>query len=144
MIFLDTNVLSLIFRRNQIPDRARPLRDRLGWLAEAQKIAVPALVVQELLSGVRHKEQFDRICSVVDRLPVLPTSREQHIAAAQLSNRCSAAGVATHVTDALLAALALEADGWVLTEDPDFQHMARCCGVQVLSVEQALHLTATV
>ena len=79
----------------------------------------------------------------MDRLPVVPTSREQHIAAARLSNRCAAAGITTHVTDVLLATLALEASGWVLTEDPDFQLMARCCGIQVLWVEQALRLTAS-
>lgn len=141
MIFVDTNVLSLLFRRNQVPDYARPLLHRLKWLVATDRVVIPGLVVQELLSGIRHQEQFDRIHGLLQSLPLIHTSPAQHVAAARIANLCASKGVATHVTDALLASLALEAHGWVLTEDPDFLHMAACCGVHVLSVDDALRAT---
>jgi len=141
MIFVDTNVLSLLFRRNATPENLRPLRYRMQWWIGKQRLAVPGLVVQELLSGIHHKEQFERIHALIQMLPVVQATQEQHVIAAQVANQCMAKGIATHVTDTLLAALALEVNGWVLSEDPDFAHMAPCCGVRVLSVGQAIQLT---
>lgn len=115
--------------------------NRLRWLVATNRIAVPTLVGQELLTGIHHQVQFDRIHALLQALPMVQTSWEQHVAAAQLANQCKARGITTHVTDALLAALALEVKGWVLTEDPDFTYMAACCGVRVLSVEHAIQLT---
>ncbi len=142
MILLDTNVLSMMFRRNDTPEHVRPLRDRLQWLAGLQRIAVPGLVIQELLTGIRHPEQFQRICKGIQGIPVLPVTIEQHIAAAQLANRCLTNGVSAHVTDTLLASLALSMKGCVLTEDQDFLNMAPHCGVHVLSVDAAIRMTA--
>lgn len=141
MILLDTNILSLMFRRNDTPEYVRPLRNRLQWLAGLQRVAVPGLVIQELLTGIRHPEQFQRICRGVQAIPVLQTTIEQHIEAAQLANRCLLHGVSAHVTDTLLASLALSMKGYVLTEDQDFLNMAPYCGVHVLSVEMAIRMT---
>lgn len=141
MIFVDANVLSLLFRRNTVPEYVRPLSHRLRWLISEQRIAIPGLVAQEVLSGIRHQEQFDRLCDVFRGLPIVQSTLSQHMAAAQVANQCFAKGVAVHVTDTMLAALALEVNGWVLTEDPDFIHMSKCCAVRTLSIADALRMT---
>lgn len=142
MILFDTNVLSLIFRRNDtLPEEIRPLGHRLGWLVATGRAAVLTLVVQELLTGLRHTAQFERLQARIRLLPVLMPTLDHHIAAAKIANQCIQHGVSVHVTDALLAAVAIECGGCVLTEDQDFSHMAPLCGVRTLSVDAAIRMT---
>lgn len=141
MIVVDTNVLSLLFRRNETPAYATPLRHRFRWLIAQQRLVVPCLVAQELLSGVRHQAQFDRIHLLIQQLPLVQTTPEQHVSAARIANACLTRGIVTHVTDTLIAAVAQDMHGWVLSEDPDFSHIAQCCELRVLSVTQALAMT---
>lgn len=62
MILLDTNVLSQAYRRRPKgtePPLARTVLARL--ISENRALAVPGIVVQEILSGIRVPRQFDLV-----------------------------------------------------------------------------------
>lgn len=134
MIILDTSVLSLAFRRRPgtlpEPPAAGVLR-RL--IVEDQPLAIPGIVMQELLSGVRSPEQFSRLGQRLGGFPLLIASRADHVTAARLTNTCRGTGIAVTTIDCLIAALTIAAGGQLFTADEDFRHMAACCKLKLFS-----------
>ena len=59
------------------------------------------------------------------------TSRQDHIDAAELRNRCRCSGVQVGTIDALLAQLCIRHDLALLTTDNDFVRVAAHCPLQV-------------
>lgn len=132
MIVLDTSVLSAAFRRRtkieKEPDVAALIK-RL--VREDVPLAIPGIVLQELLSGVRTDDQFERLQAVAEGFPVLTAERADHVAAAQVSNACRRAGVSAATIDCLIAAQTIVARGRLLTLDRDFGLMAPHCGLEL-------------
>ena len=65
--------------------------------------------------------------------PLLNPDREDHIAAAELRNRCRARGVQAGTIDALLAQLCIRHELTLLTTDVDFDHIAKHTSLEVWS-----------
>jgi len=132
LIVLDTSVLSAAFRRRtkieKEPDVAALIK-RL--VREDVPLAIPGIVLQELLSGVRTDDQFERLQAVAEGFPVLTAERADHVVAAQVSNACRRAGVSATTIDCLIAAQTIVARGRLLTLDRDFGLMAPHCGLQL-------------
>jgi predicted nucleic acid-binding protein len=95
---------------------------------------VPGIVLQELLSGVRGQDQFRKLQRVMEGFPLLLATELHHVKAAQIVNVCRANGVACSTVDALIAAMTLESRGRLFTLDRDFQQMASCCGLTLVSL----------
>lgn len=66
-------------------------------------------------------------------LPFLSPDRQDHIAAADLKNRCRRVGVQVGTIDAILAQLCLRYDLTLLTTDKDFQRIAAHAPLRVWS-----------
>ena len=127
MIAVDTSVLSLAFRRaRRSTTRPHPAAVRLRrGIERGEPVVVPAICLQEVLSGVRTGEQFERLASLMAPFPVLLASRAHHVAAAHIANACRAGGIAVAAVDALVAALAIEHAARLLTTDDDFKAIVR-------------------
>lgn len=139
MILLDTSVLSLALRRRQVPAAGPERRTAaaLVWMVmEDRPLAVPGIVAQELLSGVRTPEQFARLEEVLAGFPLVLAGEDDHREAARLANRCRAAGIAAATVDCLIAAQALRRGAELYTTDPDFAHIAACCGLRLFVPEE--------
>lgn len=95
-------------------------------------MAIPGIVLQELLSGVRTGDQFERLQAVAEGFPVLAAGRDDHVLAARISNACRTAGVSVTTIDCLIAAQTIVARGKLLTLDRDFARMAPYCGLELL------------
>jgi predicted nucleic acid-binding protein len=124
VIFADTTVLSLAFRRRppQAAEHPAVIRLRAAILA-ATPVVVPGICVQELLSGVRSAGQVRALERLIAPFPVALASRAHHVAAARIANACRAAGVAASTVDCLIAALTVEHGARLLTTDDDFRRM---------------------
>jgi predicted nucleic acid-binding protein len=59
--------------------------------------------------------------------------RDDHIAAAQLRNKCRRAGVQIGTIDALIAQMCIRSELTLLTTDRDFSHAAKHCALRVWS-----------
>ena len=129
MIVVDTSVLSLAFRRPSKLD-PHPAAVELRRLVEAdEEVALPGLVLQEILSGVRDEDQFAALLASLEGFPVLRTTTNEHVLAARVRNRAMTAGVAVSTVDALIAAQTIAARGRLFTTDEDFFRLAPLCGL---------------
>jgi len=133
MIVLDTSVLSLAFRRQRQHREASPQAAMLRkWIADDVPLAVPGIVLQELLSGVRNQSQFHELQDAMAGFPVLLAKASHHVRAAEIVNMCRGEGIACSTVDALIAALASEAGGRLFTVDADFRRIAPQCGLRLV------------
>ena len=101
----------------------------LGRLAEAlasqEAVYTTGLVLQELLQGFRGPKARDAIVGRFAALPMIVPGRDDHIAAADIRNRCRRRGVQLESIAALFVRLCLRYDLAMLTTDRDFHHAAR-------------------
>jgi predicted nucleic acid-binding protein len=127
VILLDTSVLSLAFRRRspQVAHIAVAILERL--IAEDQPMVVPGVVLQEILSGVRTRQEFDRLLGEMEGFQVVAARVEDHLKAAQVANACRSSGIASSAVDCLIAAQAINLGASLFTLDQDFGRMASCC-----------------
>jgi predicted nucleic acid-binding protein len=104
------------------------------FIADDAPLAIPGIVLQELLSGVRSQEQFRELQRAMEGFPILLATKIHHVQAARIINACRKEGIACSTVDALIAALTLESGGRLFTLDKDFRRMASCCGLELVSV----------
>ena len=95
------------------------------------RIVTTGLVLQEILQGVSGPRQRENIIARLSSLPILQPEWEDHLAAADLFNRCRRAGIQVESVDTLYAQLCLHHDLTMLTADRDFQSMARHCALKI-------------
>jgi predicted nucleic acid-binding protein len=133
LIVLDTSVLSAAFRKREKLEEESDVATLLKRLVRQDvPLAIPGIVLQELLSGVRTSDQVERLQAVVEGFPVLTAERDHHVFAARVSNACRRAGVSATTIDCLIAAQTIVARGSLLTLDRDFGRMAPHCGLELL------------
>lgn len=130
MLFVDTSVWSLAFRRDHPPDdpRVHHLHDAL---TSGRDVATTGLVLQEVLQGVRGPTQRALLLDRFAVLAMVMPDRDDHLDAAEVRNRCRGSGVQLGTIDALLAALCLRRRMTMLTADGDFTQAARVVPLEV-------------
>jgi len=133
MTLVDTSVLSLAFRRRVKTSPELPLVQTFRRLVQEDRpVAVPGIVLQELLSGVRTANEFDRLQDLMEGFPQILATHENHVGAARISNTCRQAGITVSTVDCLIAAMAIETKSQLLTGDEDFELLAPHCGLRLL------------
>lgn len=88
MVVVDTSVWSLALRRGEPGSAAVDVLKRL--IAEDRVLMLGA-IRQEILSGVRHQEQFERLRDRLRAFLDLALVRDDFELAAEFFNRCVAA-----------------------------------------------------
>ena len=129
-LFVDTSVWSLGFRRDS-PSGAPEVDALRRALVGGETIVTTGLVLQELLQGFAGPRARKDIIDRFTALPLLSPVREDHIAAAELRNRCRRAGVQIGTIDALLAQLCIHHHLTMLTTDRDFGRVAAHSSLRV-------------
>jgi hypothetical protein len=120
-ILVDSCVWSLALRRKKSAAAMKPEETRLvSVLVEGirdGRVVLVGPVRQEILSGVKHTEQFDKLRESLEPFPDAPIASSDYVHAARLDNLCRANGVKCGEVDMLLCAVA-EGNGWtILTND---------------------------
>ncbi len=124
ILFVDTSVWSLAFRRDTIPHNAE-VQYLQSLLKAGGQITTTGLVLQELLQGFAGASAAEAIISRFRAIPILSPNREDHIAAAALRNTCRRSGVQVGTMDAVIVQLCVRHDVELLTTDQDFRHMQK-------------------
>lgn len=135
MVLVDTPVWSLALRRNEKDLASSELRatQDLYRLIEEGRAQLLGSVRQELLSGLRQREQFERLRDYLREFPDVEVHTEDYENAADASNRCRGAGISGTSVDMLMCAIALR-HGWqILTADHDFAYYARVLPIELTS-----------
>lgn len=128
MILIDSSVWSLALRRNprHLSRVESEVVGRWSELTVKGEGALIGVIRQEVLSGVRRREQFEQLRNALDAFAYLRVSLEDHDRAAACFNDCRAAGVAGTAIDMLICAVALRHDLPVMSVDVDYRRYAIC------------------
>jgi predicted nucleic acid-binding protein len=134
VILLDTSVVSAVLRRRRKGEREAALAARVAALIEGERqVAIPGIVLQELLSGISDRAQHERVLAAVrDSFPVVLATEGDHLKAADLVTAAAGHGIALSTPDALIAAQAVNRRASLLTSDEDFQNLTRIGGLKLL------------
>jgi predicted nucleic acid-binding protein len=126
-VLVDTSVWSLALRRKHetLGSPERLLVMELSELIREGRVRVVGLVRQELLSGIKSNEQYERLRLYLRAFPNELIDTLDYEEAAMASNRCRAKGIAISIVDVLLCTVTVRRDWTIFTTDPDFPHYAR-------------------
>ena len=117
-VIVDASVWSLAFRRKETPETV--YRKQLGDLISDGRAILLGSVRQEVLSGIRHAEQFERLQLALRAFPDLALETQDFELAAEYFNLCRANGIQGANTDFLICAAAVRRNYEILTTDRDF------------------------
>jgi predicted nucleic acid-binding protein len=131
-VVVDTSVWSAYLRRLDPPESLAIVLERF---IRRDQVHLLGIVRQELLSGVPHPQQFDRLSRALSGLPDELATSDDHSLAAKFYNLCRANGVQGSSIDFLICAIAKRLRSPILTLDRDFLSYARYLPVRILSKE---------
>jgi predicted nucleic acid-binding protein len=117
-VIVDTSVWSLALRRQQQQNDS--IVNRLGDLIADGRVVLLGAVRQEILSGIKHREQFDKLRDRLRAFPDLKLDAEDYELAAGYFNICRRHGIQGANTDFLICATANRRNYEILTTDKDF------------------------
>jgi|SRR5271170_378687 len=126
-VLIDTSVWSLALRRKNedLSANERHLVSELSELIREGRARVIGLVRQELLSGIRATEQYEKLRVHLRSFPDELVDTSDYEEAAKVGNRCRAKGVVVSIVDILLCAVAIKRQWAMFTTDPDFSNYAK-------------------
>ncbi|MBE9120285.1 PIN domain-containing protein [Tychonema sp. LEGE 07199] len=120
-VLVDSSVWSLALRRNTTNDAIAIVKVLRDLIADGRVVLLGA-IRQEVLSGVRYKEQFIRLQEYLRAFPDLELTTEDYELAAEFFNTCRSNGVQGSNTDFLLCAVAHRRGYSIFTTDKDFEN----------------------
>ena len=132
-VIVDTSVWLLAMRRSQAltePVQQQALGALKDLIVDTRALMLGA-VRQELLSGIKDRNQWEKLRSVVAAFPDVVLSAADYERAAEFFNICRGQGIQGSNTDFLLCAVAVNRSLPILTVDQDFVHFAACLPLQL-------------
>src|SRR5262249_40690301 len=125
-VLVDTSVFSLALRRKNesLSTNERLLVAELSELIREGRVRMIGLIRQELLSGIKVIEQYEKLRVHLRSFPDEVINTSDHEEAAKAGNRCREKGVTVSIVDILLCAVAIKRQWAVFTTDPDFSSYA--------------------
>lgn len=126
-VLVDTSVWSLALRRKKetLSAHERLLVRELSELIQEGRARMIGLVRQELLSGIKTPEQYEKLRLSLRSFPDEAMDTSDYEEAAKAGNQCRARGIVVSIVDILLCAVTIKRDWAIFTTDPDFSHYAK-------------------
>lgn len=134
MVLVDTPVWSLALRRRSVDlsEAERRLTQALYRLIQQHRVCLLGAIRQEILSGIRQETQFQRIRDFLRDFPNFDLDSAHYEDAAQLSNTCRRAGIATSAVDMLICSVSLRSAWEIFSTDRDFDQYKRVASIRLL------------
>jgi len=131
-VLVDTSVWSLALRRKSeaLSAAERLIVAELTELIGEGRAAIIGLIRQELLSGVKTAEQYEKLRAHLQAFDDEPVGRADYEDAAKLSNACRTKGIAVFAVDLLICAVAIKRGWAIFATDADFATYARVLPVK--------------
>ena len=122
-VLVDTSVWSEFLRRKT--EKTSRTAEALGELIDAHQVTVIGPIRQELLSGIRHRPDWDLLRSKLRAFPDHPVLTEDYELASDFFNQCRAAGIQGSFIDFLICGVASRSGLQIYTLDKDFSRYKR-------------------
>jgi predicted nucleic acid-binding protein len=132
MILLETSILAFAFgQKTYRKTEPKAVDDLRQMIADDWPLAIPGVVLQELLAGVLEESQFSRLQRILAAFPTVTATRETHVSAAKIAVACRRVGVRCSTVECLIAALATDSASLLFTLDRNFSKIAPQCGLRL-------------
>ncbi len=118
-VIVDTSIWSLALRRER-QSASAPVQE-LQHLIQDHRVQMIGPIRQEILSGIRHESQFNKLKKHLESFPDLPILTQDHVNAAKFFNLCRSKGIQGSNTDFLICAVAIRNKSSIFTTDKDFK-----------------------
>jgi len=117
-VIVDTSIWSSALRRG-VQNNSAAVQE-LRHLVQDHRVQMIGPVRQEILSGIRHESQFNKLKAHLENFPDLSIITEDYVAAAKFFNLCRAKGVQGSNTDFLICAVTVRNKLAIYSTDKDF------------------------
>lgn len=130
-VIVDTVIWSLVFRRQADSAYQGALKD----LISDARVELLATVRQEVLSGIKHSEQFEKLKLALRAFPDMKLSIQDYELAASFFNQCRGKGIQGANTDFLICAAAVNHNCEIFTTDKDFKQFAKVIPIRLYQLK---------
>src|SRR6202795_3534172 len=132
-VLVDTSVWSFALRRKaeSLNATEKSMVAELSELVREGRARLIGLVRQELLSGIKTTEQYEKLRLHLRSFPDEVVDTSDYEEAAKAGNRCRAKGVVVSIVDILLCAVANKRLWTIFTTDPDFSNYAKVLPLRI-------------
>jgi hypothetical protein len=126
-VLLDTSVWSLALRRKtgSLNATEKFIVAELSELVREGRARLIGLVRQELLSGIKTTEQYEKLRLHLRSFPDEPIDTSDYEEAAKDGNRCRGEGIIVSIVDILICSVAIKREWAIFTTDPDFTNYVK-------------------
>jgi predicted nucleic acid-binding protein len=137
-VLVDTSVWSLALRRKteSLNTTEKFLVAELSELIREGRARLIGLVRQELLSGIKTTEHYEKLRLHLHSFPDEPIGTSDHEEAAKAGNQCRGKGIVVSIVDILLCAVAINRKWAIFTTDPDFTNYAKVLPISIHAVRK--------
>jgi len=122
-VIIDTSIWSLALRRGHPPDNS--ILVELESLISDYRVQLIGPIRQELLSGIKSDEQFNKLKQYLSSFPDYQIHTEDFVLAAKFFNQCRKKGIQGSNTDFLICSIAVNNNWEIYTTDQDFSHFQK-------------------
>ena len=132
-VLVDTSVWSLALRRKTESLNANEefVVTDLSELVREGRARLIGLVRQELLSGIKTTEQYEKLRLHLRSFPDELIDTSHYEEAAKAGNRCRGKGIVVSIVDILLCAIAIKREWAIFTTDPDFTNYVKVLPISI-------------
>lgn len=131
-VLVDTPVWSAALRRDETKETE--IRSRLSTLIQNGLVEIIGPIRQELLSGIKDAQQYERLKERLRSFVDLPITTADYEKAASCYNLCRTKGIQGSGTDLLLCAIAIRNNLTIFTTDKDFSQYAKALPIRLYNV----------
>jgi hypothetical protein len=128
-VIVDTSIWSLALRRGTPPDKS--ILVELETIISDYLVQLIGPIRQELLSGIKSDEQFDKLKQYLSSFPDYQAQTEDYVLAAKFFNQCRTKGIQGSNTDFLICAIAVNNNWQIYTSDQDFFHFKKVLPIKL-------------
>jgi predicted nucleic acid-binding protein len=132
-VLVDTTIWSEFFRR-AAPEAH--IHGALRRLIEAGECILIGPIRQEILSGIKNAEQFDRLKAALASFPDEPVRSTDYERAAAMFNQCRQHGIQGSNTDFLICATSARLSASIFTLDKDFVAFERVLPIRLYRLDE--------
>ncbi len=132
-VLVDTSVWSLALRRKteSLNATEKFIVAELSELVREGRARLIGLVRQELLSGIKTTEQYEKLRLHLRSFPDEIIDTSDYEEAAKAGNRCRGKGVIVSIVDILICAVAIKREWTIFTTDPDFTNYVKVLPISI-------------
>jgi len=136
-VLVDTPVWSLALRRKpeQLSGQEQRQTHALAELIRDGRAQIMGVIRQELLSGIREAERFEKLREHLRAFPEPALDIFDYEDAARMHNQCRTRGIAGSTIDFLICAVAHRREWQIFTTDRDFERYARVLPVRLYAAQ---------